>query len=64
MRAKTQVSSSCRGRRFAGGADPASGFAADIPTFAVDASWPKPLPNNWIMGQVGGLTVDCRATSG
>ncbi len=26
--------------------------------FAVDASWPKPLPNNWILGQVGGITVD------
>jgi hypothetical protein len=28
------------------------------PEFEVDASWPKPLPNNWIAGQVGGLTVD------
>jgi hypothetical protein len=32
--------------------------ASEIPTFAVDASWPKPLPNNWILGQVGGITVD------
>jgi hypothetical protein len=32
--------------------------AGDVPTFAVDASWPKPLPNNWIMGQVGGITAD------
>jgi DNA-binding beta-propeller fold protein YncE len=32
--------------------------AGDIPTFAVDPSWPKPLPNNWIIGQVGGMTVD------
>ena len=32
--------------------------AGDIPAFAVDASWPKQLPNNWIMGQVGGITVD------
>jgi DNA-binding beta-propeller fold protein YncE len=32
--------------------------AGDIPTFAVDAAWPKPLPNNWILGQVGGITVD------
>ena len=31
---------------------------ATFPTFAVDASWPKPLPNNWILGQVGGITVD------
>jgi DNA-binding beta-propeller fold protein YncE len=32
--------------------------AADIPRFEVDASWPKPLPNNWILGQVGGITTD------
>ena len=24
--------------------------AADAPKFQVDPSWPKPLPNNWIMG--------------
>ena len=35
-------------------------LADDIPTFAVEASWPKPLPNNWILGQVGGITVDSR----
>ena len=34
--------------------------ASEIPTFAVDASWPKPLPNNWILGQVGGITVDAQ----
>lgn len=28
------------------------------PKFKVDASWPKELPNNWIMGQVGGMAVD------
>jgi hypothetical protein len=26
--------------------------AGDIPSFAVDASWPKPLPNNWIIGHI------------
>src|SRR5882757_11275781 len=35
-----------------------SAEAGDVPTFAVDATWPKPLPNNWIMGQVGGITAD------
>ena len=45
-------------------ATPAPSHAGDIPTFAVDASWPKPLPNNWILGQVGGITVDRRAISG
>ena len=37
---------------------PRVAHAGDIPTFAVDPSWPKPLPNNWIIGQVGGITAD------
>jgi NHL repeat len=28
------------------------------PDFHVDASWPKPLPNKWIAGQVSGIAVD------
>ena len=28
------------------------------PSFIVDPSWPKPLPNNWRIGQVGGIAVD------
>jgi hypothetical protein len=32
--------------------------AGRIPRYEVDASWPKPLPNNWLIGQVGGLAVD------
>jgi hypothetical protein len=31
---------------------------ATAPSFVVDASWPKPLPNNWRIGQVGGIAVD------
>ena len=38
----------------------APSHAGEIPTFAVDASWPKPLPNNWILGQVGGITMDAQ----
>ena len=30
------------------------------PQFKVDASWPKQLPNNWILGQIGGMTVDAQ----
>ena len=37
-----------------------SALAGDVPTFAVDASWPKPLPNNWILGQVGGIALDSK----
>jgi DNA-binding beta-propeller fold protein YncE len=29
-----------------------------VPQFQVDALWPKPLPNNWILGQVSGIRVD------
>jgi len=28
------------------------------PDFAVDPSWPQPLPHHWLLGQVGGLFVD------
>src|ERR1700683_252930 len=28
------------------------------PGFVVDPSWPPPLPNNWLLGQIGGLYVD------
>jgi hypothetical protein len=33
---------------------------AEGPAFKVDTSWPKPLPNNWILGQVGGLALDAQ----
>jgi DNA-binding beta-propeller fold protein YncE len=29
-----------------------------IPRFVVDPYWPKPLPNRWVTGPVGGLCVD------
>jgi hypothetical protein len=32
--------------------------AQDPPKFRVDPTWPKELPNNWILGQVGGMAVD------
>jgi DNA-binding beta-propeller fold protein YncE len=32
----------------------------DIPRFQVDPFWPKPLPYNWILGQVSGIAVDSR----
>jgi hypothetical protein len=32
--------------------------AQSVPHFAVDASWPKPLPNDWLIGQIGGIFVD------
>src|SRR5262245_39227862 len=32
--------------------------AGATPKFAVDPYWPKPLPENWILGQVSGIAVD------
>jgi DNA-binding beta-propeller fold protein YncE len=29
-----------------------------VPKFVVDPFWPKPLPNNWLLGQVAGVAVD------
>ncbi len=39
---------------------PRAALAGEVPKFAVDSSWPKPLPNNWIMGQVGGISTDAQ----
>jgi DNA-binding beta-propeller fold protein YncE len=33
------------------------GTAGRLPAFKVDAGWPKPLPENWIPGQVAGIAV-------
>src|SRR5215831_3368499 len=33
---------------------------AEGPQFAVDPSWPQPLPEKWIIGTIGGITVDAR----
>src|SRR5437899_10952330 len=32
--------------------------AQDIPRFQPEPFWPKPLPENWILGQVSGIAVD------
>ena len=34
--------------------------AEDMPRFAVEPAWPKPLPNQWLLGEIGGITVDAR----
>ncbi len=37
-------------------ASPTAGNVA--PKYKVDTTWPKRLPNNWLMGQVAGIAVD------
>jgi hypothetical protein len=39
---------------------PLPSIAAEGPQFKVDTTWPKQLPNNWIIGQIGGMAVDSR----
>jgi sugar lactone lactonase YvrE len=31
---------------------------SEVPRFVVDPYWPKPLPNRWVTGSVGGICVD------
>ena len=35
-----------------------AGVPGGVAQFAVDPYWPRPLPNNWILGQVAGLSID------
>ena len=32
--------------------------AVQVPTFQIDPTWPKQLPNRWILGNVIGMAVD------
>ena len=34
--------------------------AQTVPKFQVDPSWPQTLPGNWIIGTIGGITVDAQ----
>src|SRR5690349_13050373 len=31
---------------------------AEVPAFEFDPTWPKPLPNKWILGDIAGVHVD------
>ena len=39
-------------------AQPEPAAPAGIPSFRYDPAWPKPLPNNWALGDVWGVAVD------
>lgn len=32
----------------------------NAPGFVLDPAWPQPLPNKWVIGDVGGITVDSK----
>jgi DNA-binding beta-propeller fold protein YncE len=35
-----------------------AGAQTRVPTYEVDTAWPKPLPNQWVLGGLGGVCVD------
>src|SRR5688572_4618921 len=37
-----------------------TGKGPEIPAFQYDPSWPKALPNNWITGPIGAMSVDAK----
>ena len=41
---------------------PTAGRAADsaVPKYEVDPSWPKPFPNQWVFGGLGGICIDAQ----
>jgi DNA-binding beta-propeller fold protein YncE len=39
-------------------AQSAPGSGRPVPHFEVDPFWPKPLPEDWVLGQVAGIDVD------
>src|SRR5262245_35131786 len=43
---------------FAGVVLSTAAAAQDAPRFQPEPFWPKPLPENWILGQVSGIAVD------
>lgn len=32
----------------------------EVPAFEYDPTWPKPLPNNWVTGNIGAMAVDAK----
>src|SRR5687767_3977880 len=38
-------------------ANQSNGKANEIPIFEYDPSWPKQLPNGWITGNIGAMTI-------
>ena len=48
----------------AAGLGPSNLQAQSAPKFAVDATWPKDLPEGWITGQLGGVCMSAKESGG
>jgi len=42
----------------AGKAEIAQSATGEVPVFELDPSWPRPLPNDWALGEAWGIAVD------
>jgi hypothetical protein len=50
----------CAGTVGAGARSGAKTDTVEAPRFEVDPAWPKPLPNNWMIGMAIGVGIDAR----
>ena len=59
-RNRFKLAVACGALAFAAGMIGASMLRAQtsVPKFEVDPYWPKPLPNRWVTGEIGGVCVD------
>ncbi len=61
-RIQFKIALACGALAFAAGMFGAAPLRAQggVPKFEVDPYWPKPLPNRWVTGEIGGLCVDSK----
>ncbi|PYR01363.1 MAG: hypothetical protein DMF96_00150 [Acidobacteria bacterium] len=65
MKKKTRVlfrAATCAALAIAAGIlwPPSSRAQGGVPKYEVDLSWPKPLPDRWVLGGLGGVCVDAQ----
>ncbi len=65
MKKKTRVlfrAGTCAALAIAAGIfyPPSSRAQGGVPKYEVDLSWPKPLPDRWVLGGLGGVCVDAQ----
>jgi DNA-binding beta-propeller fold protein YncE len=60
MKAKFHIAGAIGVLAVAAGLDALPAQAQTAPKYQADVNWPKPLPNNWVLGGLGGLCVDAQ----
>lgn len=62
MKTRFSRAGTCAGLALAAGifSAPALWAESGVPQYEVDLSWPKPLPDRWVLGGLGGVCVDAQ----